>query len=154
MVPFGRTEGGYPLYLCRGYASGTITAGKFWAESGICYIPYNGGEVHLTTKAQVYTLPGSKKQTDDGAIYEALPINKTTLALDKESILAVAVPVGRKPNAVRCFGATADIQQDGHGKETSIGVVCEDDMNRAYFPYWGKEVTRNLGQYTLIQCNN
>ncbi|CAL8121045.1 unnamed protein product [Orchesella dallaii] len=109
MVPFGRTEGGYPLYLCRGYTSGTVTAGKFWPEAGICYIPYGGGEVQVTTRAQVYTLPLGKKVTEDGAFYEALSINKTTLALDKESVLAVAVPVGRKPNTVRCFGAVTDI---------------------------------------------
>jgi len=150
LVPYGKTDTGSPLYLCRGYAGGTVTAGKFWAVSGICYIPYGGGEVHLTTRAQVLTLPAGKKTTDDGAAYEINLVDSA--ALKKASTLENAIRVGRKPNAVVCYGAVTDVQQDGHGKETSIGVVCEDDMNRAYFPYWGKEVTRTLGQYSLITC--
>jgi len=91
------------------------------------------------------------KTTDDGASYEVVPLNSTSLK--QGNTLGTAIPVGRKPNTVVCYGAVTDIQQDGHGKEASIGVVCEDDMNRAYFPYWGKEVTRTLGQYSLITCN-
>ncbi|ODM88920.1 Zinc metalloproteinase nas-14 [Orchesella cincta] len=133
MVQFGKTSTGAPLYLCRGYVGGTMTSGKYWSETGICYLPNNGVEHQLRSRAQVFTVPG-------GRAFQIATMNSKS----------TRVPVGRKANAVECYAAVADIDEDGKGKETSIGIVCADSLNRAYFPYWGKEVVRS--QYSVIVC--
>ncbi|CAL8068510.1 unnamed protein product [Orchesella dallaii] len=133
MVQFGSTNTGSPLYLCRGYVGGTVSSGKYWPQARTCYIPYEGIEYQLTTRAQVFTVPGG--------------IYGTSRAGHQ---LSQNVKIGRKPNAVECYAAVADIDQDGRGKETSIGIVCADSMNRGYFPYWGKEVVTS--QFSFIVC--
>ncbi|ODM89770.1 Zinc metalloproteinase nas-14 [Orchesella cincta] len=147
MIKFGETDEGSPLYLCRGYMGGAIVSGKYWDQSRTCYLPYNGYEYQLQTNAQVFIFPVGKGV--DGMQYQVKRINQTNIQQARKEKGFFSIPTGRKANSVPCYGASELIEQDGHS-EWSIGVVCEDDWDRAYFPFWGREVVSST--YGVIGC--
>ncbi|CAL8136848.1 unnamed protein product [Orchesella dallaii] len=154
MVSFGTGKTpGDPYYLCRGYVGGAIHAGKYWKKSGICYLPYGGREHFGTKLAQVFTLPGGNTRTECGRMYETVLMNEFNIRNAVSSgILARAVKIGRKVGGVECYAATAVIYDNSNGKETAIGTVCKDNLNRAYFPEAGLEYVKS--EYNLIVCSN
>ncbi|ODM94103.1 Embryonic protein UVS.2 [Orchesella cincta] len=147
LVSYGSTASGSPLYMCRGYIGGAYVTGKYWPASGICYLPYSGGEHQFTTKVQILTLPAIGASYPIGGKYKTIPIRSTDLT----NVLATAVKVGKKINEVPCFGAIAMIG-DGASQEKTIGVVCADAMDKAYFPFHGAEIVRS--EYDILTCED
>jgi hypothetical protein len=137
MFPFGYNVAGNKLYACRTYHNGDIIPGTYDGQT--CYVAHNGLEHQYRGAAgvEVFTLPGSAGgNSGNGGIYSWVQMNGNT------PIPANAIAGGREKDGVTTYIASCILDYGGK-KSRVVGKLIASIPQRAYMPFYGKEVQIN-----------